>query len=58
MLNPCGGPSLIAGSSLMVGSFVAKRFVTRLDATTFRYVMDVVMILAGVSMLWSGMHFA
>ena len=45
---------LIAGSSLMVGSFVAKRFVTRLDANTFRYVMDVVMIAAGVSMLWSG----
>ena len=45
---------LIAGSSLMVGSFVAKRFVTRLDANTFRHVMDVVMILAGLSMVWSG----
>lgn len=45
---------LIAGSSLMVGSFVAKRFVTRLNANTFRYVMDVVMIVAGLSMLWSG----
>ena len=46
---------LIAGSSLMVGSFIAKRFVTRLNANTFRYVMDVVMILAGLSMLRSGM---
>ncbi len=44
---------LIAGSSLMVGSFVAKRFVTRLDATTFRYVMDGIMVVAGVSMVWS-----
>ena len=45
---------LTAGLSLMVGSFVAKRFVTRLDANTFRYVMDAVMIAAGISMVWSG----
>ncbi|MDB5546555.1 MAG: hypothetical protein JWP21_2 [Tardiphaga sp.] len=46
---------LIAGSSLMVGSFVAKRFVTRLDANTFRYVMDVIMIVAGLSMFYNAL---
>lgn len=46
---------LIAGSSLMAGSFVAKRFVLKLDATMFRLVMDGIMIAAGVAMLWSGM---
>ena len=31
---------LIAGSSLMFGAFIAKRFVLRLDANVFRLVMD------------------
>jgi uncharacterized membrane protein YfcA len=49
---------LIAGSSLMFGAFIAKRFVLRLDANVFRLVMDGIMIAAGLSMLvdalWSG----
>jgi uncharacterized membrane protein YfcA len=45
---------LIAGSSLMVGAFVAKRYVLRLDPNVFRLVMDGIMIAAGVSMLLSG----
>lgn len=45
---------LIAGSSLMVGAFVAKRFVLKLDPDVFRLVMDGIMIAAGVSMLASG----
>ena len=44
---------LIAGSSLMAGAFIAKRFVLRLDADVFRLVMDAIMITAGVSMLWN-----
>ena len=44
---------LIAGSSLMFGAFIAKRFVLRLDANMFRLVMDGIMLAAGLSMLWN-----
>lgn len=44
---------LIAGSSLMAGAFIAKRFVLKLDANVFRLVMDGIMIAAGLSMLWT-----
>ena len=47
---------LIAGSSLMFGAFIAKRFVLRLDADAFRLVMDGIMLLAGLSMLWNAAH--
>jgi uncharacterized membrane protein YfcA len=43
---------LIAGSSLMFGAFIAKRFVLRLEPDIFRLVMDAIMIAAGLSMLW------
>jgi len=44
---------LIAGSSLMAGAFIAKRFVLRLDPNVFRRVMDGIMIFAGLVMLWN-----
>jgi uncharacterized membrane protein YfcA len=44
---------LIAGSSLMSGAFIAKRFVLKFDADTFRLVMDGIMIVAGLAMLWN-----
>jgi hypothetical protein len=44
---------LIAGSSLMFGAFIAKRFVLRLEPEMFRLVMDAIMIAAGLSMLWN-----
>lgn len=44
---------LIAGSSLMAGAFIAKRFVLRLKADVFRLLMDAIMIAAGLSMLWN-----
>ncbi len=43
---------LIAGSSLMFGAFIAKRFVLRLEPDIFRLVMDAIMLAAGLSMLW------
>ncbi|MBS0529569.1 MAG: sulfite exporter TauE/SafE family protein [Proteobacteria bacterium] len=49
---------LIAGSSLMVGAFVAKRFVLKLDPNVFRLVLDAIMIMAGLSMLWNAAHAA
>ena len=44
---------LVAGSSLMFGAFIAKRFVLRLEPEMFRLVMDAIMIAAGLSMLWN-----
>ena len=47
------GKGLIAGSSLMAGAFVAKRFVLRLDPRHFRLLMDGLMLMAGLAMLWN-----
>src|SRR4051794_15001299 len=44
---------LVAGSSLMSGAFIAKRFVVHLKPEMFRLVMDAIMIAAGLSMLWN-----
>jgi uncharacterized membrane protein YfcA len=49
---------LIAGSSLMFGAFIAKRFVLRLAPDIFRLVMDAIMLAAGLSMLWNAAQFA
>ncbi len=45
---------LTAGSSLMFGAFIAKRFVLRLKPEMFRLLMDGIMITAGLSMVWTG----
>lgn len=42
---------MITGSSLMGGSFVAKRCMVRLSPQVFRLMMDGLMLAAGVSML-------
>ncbi|MBR1220522.1 sulfite exporter TauE/SafE family protein [Bradyrhizobium sp. U87765 SZCCT0131] len=47
---------LIAGSSLMAGAFIAKRFVLRMDPGAFRLIMDGLMIVSGISMLWNAAH--
>jgi hypothetical protein len=47
------GKGLIAGSSLMGGAFIAKRFVLRLDPNHFRLLMDGLMLVAGLAMLWN-----
>jgi len=44
---------LIAGSSLMFGAFAAKRFVLHLKPDIFRLLMDGIMLIAGVSLLWT-----
>ncbi len=43
---------LIVGGSLMIGAFVAKRFVSGMKPETFRLLIDGVMLVAGVSLLW------
>jgi uncharacterized protein len=47
---------LIAGSSLMFGAFIAKRFVLKLEPEMFRVVMDGIMLVAGISMLWNAVQ--
>jgi uncharacterized membrane protein YfcA len=44
---------LIAGSSLMFGAFIAKRFVLHLQPDVFRLLMDGIMVAAGISLLWT-----
>jgi uncharacterized membrane protein YfcA len=47
---------LVIGLSLMAGSFFSKRFVLKLDAARFRLLMEALMLLSGLSMLWSAAH--
>jgi uncharacterized membrane protein YfcA len=42
---------LIVGSTLLAGAFIAKRYVQQLDPQRFRYLMDAVMLGAGLLML-------
>lgn len=42
---------LIVGSSLMIGSWLAKRLVERMSPGDFRFVMDVLLLLAGAAMI-------
>jgi len=45
---------VIIGTSLMLGMFVAKRVVQRMSIASFRYVLDVLLLCSGLSMLWTG----
>ena len=44
---------LTIGASLMIGSYLAKRFVLKLPAERFRLLMDGMMVLSGAAMLWA-----
>jgi uncharacterized protein len=44
---------LIVGSSLMAGSWIAKRFMAHLEPKQFQLLMDAVLVLAGSTMFWS-----
>jgi uncharacterized membrane protein YfcA len=47
---------LVTGSSLMVGAFVAKRFVLHLKPDAFRLLMDGLMLASGLTMLWDALR--
>ena len=49
------GQGLIIGSSLMAGSFLAKHFVLKMEAERFRLLMDGLLLLAGLTMLWTAL---
>jgi len=44
---------LIVGASLMVGAFVAKRFVLSMDPARFSLLMDGLMVFSGSTLLWA-----
>ena len=44
---------LITGSSLMVGSFIAKRLLLHVKPESFRLMMDGLMLASGLAMLWT-----
>jgi uncharacterized membrane protein YfcA len=44
---------LITGSSLMAGTFIAKRLVMKLEPESFRYMLDGLMLVSGLAMLWN-----
>jgi len=46
---------LIIGSSVMAGTYLAKRLVERLSITTFQYLLDVVMLVSGIALLWTAL---
>jgi uncharacterized membrane protein YfcA len=47
---------LIVGASLMIGTFIAKPFVQRLDPQHFRWMMDGIMLVSGITLLWTAFH--
>lgn len=50
---PAVNRGLIIGASVMAGSFLAKTIVHRISTHAFHYLMDVVMLCAGLSMVWA-----
>ena len=47
---------LIVGASMIVGSFAAKRIVDRMNVKTFESMLDVMLVIAGITMLWTGFN--
>ena len=46
----------LKGSSLVAGTFIAKRLGLKLDGEKFRLLMDGLLLVAGVTMLWAGLR--
>jgi uncharacterized membrane protein YfcA len=46
---------LAVGSSLMFGSWLAKGVVMKMDPEQFRVVVEVLMLLAGLAMVWNAL---
>ncbi len=46
---------VVIGGSLMAGSLLAKRFVLKLEPSQFRLMMDALLLIAGITLLWSAL---
>ena len=44
---------MLVGSSLMIGAFVAKRFVLKMSPALFQHLLDGLMVCSGLSLLWA-----
>ena len=47
---------LVSGSSVMVGTYIARVVVDRLSVATFQRLLDVVMALSGLALLWAAIR--
>ena len=47
---------LIAGSSVMAGTYTARLIVERLSVATFQRLLEVVMLVSGLSLLWAAIR--
>lgn len=47
---------LISGSAVMAGTYTARLIVERLSIATFQRVLDVVMLVSGLSLLWAALR--
>ena len=47
---------LISGSAVMAGTYTARLIVERLSIATFQRLLDIVMLLAGFTMLWAAIR--
>jgi len=47
---------VIVGTSLMAGTFLGKAVVLRMTTEFFQHLLDVIMLTAGISLLWTATH--
>lgn len=46
---------LIVGASMMAGSFLGKQVVDRISMHTFEFMLDIMLVISGLSMIWTGL---
>ena len=47
---------LITGSSVMAGTYLARLLVERLSVAVFQHLLEVVMLVSGLSLLWAALR--
>ena len=47
---------LVSGSSVMAGTYCARLVVERLSIASFQYLLDIVMLVSGLTLLWSALR--
>ena len=46
---------LIVGASMMAGSFLGKQVVDRISLHTFEFMLDIMLVISGLSIIWTGL---
>ncbi len=47
---------LIVGGTIMAGSFIGKVVVDRMSVHTFEFLLDIMLVISGLSMVWTGLQ--